>query len=831
MDEERKTRIFGLERDQLGRLFSAGMDELDEDGGQVAPGGADFASSLKATLERVGQSIGPYRLARVLGEGGMGIVYLAEQERPMRRQVALKVIKPGMDSQRVIARFAAERQALALLDHPNIAHVHDAGTTDSGRPYFVMEYVEGLPLTEHCDRHQLGIKARLALFQEVCHAIQHAHEKGIIHRDIKPSNILVATQGTRAVPKIIDFGVAKAIAQPLAEKTLLTEQGRLFGTPEYMSPEQADPGNEDIDTRSDVYSLGVLLYVLLTGVLPFDTQRLRSGGLEHVRRTLRDTDPRTPSTRLVRLGAEADAVAQSRNTDVATLARHLRRELEWIPLKAMRKDRTQRYRSAAEASDDIDNYLHGRPLLAGPPGTVYRILKFVRRHRALVGAFVATGLVLLVGLIVSLGLYLKAERASADAQAVADFLERDLMMGLAEVGWGNMTFDEALEQAVQKLGTKFPNQPLVEAAIRWRLSTFYSGAGHYRKALEQTERAREIRLRELGEDYSLNFLALRYGRAGRYAEAEALYNASFEGGRPLRPDGTIRPTNYPFRHCNLAGLYLRQGRYREAEDLLVQALACAVWAKEDKWRLLYSRSLATAYFEQGQYDQAGQLCERLLESQRRVMGPEHQDTVATMAGLARVRMRQGAHDEAGALLEYALEISARHASRKHPSTLRYVNQLAILRAKQGHSDEAKALFEEALRGLQARLGDDHPTTLETINDLGVFHRQQGNDDEAESWLRRALAGRWDKLGPDHPHTLESAHQLGVLCATGTRYAEAEPLLLEAFRGRQTRLGPDHPHTIESLGELLNLYESWNKPDEADKWRAKLPRVEDVEEQN
>ncbi|MHC4440044.1 MAG: serine/threonine protein kinase, partial [Planctomycetota bacterium] len=331
--------IFDLDPDQLDRLLSIGNDTIEKqntkgqetpaDQAHVRPGGnqdlsgpersGNSTASYATVVEQPGGWIGQYKLLSVLGEGGMGIVYLAEQERPIKRRVALKVIKPGMDSKRVIARFEAERQALALLDHPNIAHVHDAGTTQTGRPYFVMEYVKGLSITDYCDHHKLTIEDRLTLFMLICQAVQHAHQKGIIHRDIKPSNILVSMENDRAMPKIIDLGVAKAISQPLTERTLVTEQGQLFGTPEYMSPEQADMANEDIDTRSDVYSLGVLLYVLLTGVLPFDSEILREGGVEHIRRTIRETDPKTPSTRLSSLGEEAKKIAEGRRTEVVAL--------------------------------------------------------------------------------------------------------------------------------------------------------------------------------------------------------------------------------------------------------------------------------------------------------------------------------------------------------------------------------------------------------------------------------------------------------------------------------------------------------------------------------
>jgi WD40 repeat protein/tRNA A-37 threonylcarbamoyl transferase component Bud32 len=373
---------------------------------------------VPAQIEGPGTKIGRYELLSLIGEGGMGLVYLAKQKEPVKRRVALKIIKPGMDSRQVIARFEAERQALALLDHPNIAHVFDAGTTEAGRLYFVMEYVKGTSITEYCDQKKLGIEERLRLFQQVCQGVQHAHQKGIIHRDIKPSNILVSVQDDKAVPKIIDFGIAKAITQPLIETTFYTHQGELLGTPEYMSPEQVDMATQDIDTRSDVYALGVLLYVLLTGTLPFDRKSLEKAGFAELQKTIREQEPPYPSTRLTSLREQADRIAENRHTQVVTLARRLQRELEWIPMKAMRKDRTRRYQSASELADDVRNYLNGLPLIAGPETAVYRARKFVRKHAGSVTMVALVGVAIVVGLVVSIIMGCKAEQARAK-EAVA----------------------------------------------------------------------------------------------------------------------------------------------------------------------------------------------------------------------------------------------------------------------------------------------------------------------------------------------------------------------------------------------------------------------------
>jgi len=371
------------------------------------PGPIDSPTSI----EGPGTRIGRYELLALIGEGGMGLVYLAEQKEPVRRKVALKIIKPGMDSAQVIARFEAERQALAVLDHPNIAHVFDAGTTETGRPYFVMEYVKGMSITAYCDENKLGIEQRLRLFEQVCEGIHHAHQKGIIHRDIKPSNILVSIHGDRAVPKIIDFGIAKAVTKPLTEKTFVTFQGQLLGTPEYMSPEQVDFATQDIDTRSDIYSLGVVLYELLAGVLPFERESLSRLGFAEVQRTIREQEPATPSMRLTKLGEQARTIAASRGTQVVALARRLYRELEWIPLKAMRKDRCRRYKSASELADDIRNYLNGNPLVAGPETAIYRTRKFMRKHAGSVATVALVTLAVVLGLVASIIMGCRAERA------------------------------------------------------------------------------------------------------------------------------------------------------------------------------------------------------------------------------------------------------------------------------------------------------------------------------------------------------------------------------------------------------------------------------------
>ncbi len=358
--------------------------------------------------------IGPYKLFQKIGEGGMGVVYMAEQHEPVRRKVALKIIKPGMDTRQVIARFEAERQALAVMDHPHIAKVLDAGATDSGRPYFVMELVNGIPITHFCDEQHLTPKERLELFVPICHAVQHAHQKGIIHRDLKPSNILVALYDNKPVPKVIDFGVAKATSQALTEKTMFTQLGQVVGTLEYMSPEQAQRNQLDIDTRSDIYSLGVVLYELLTGDTPFDRTRLRSAAMDEMLRIIREEDPPRPSTKLSS-SQNLPSVAANRKVEPAKLTAFVRGEIDWIVMKALDKDRARRYESASSFADDVQRYLSHEPVLACPPSATYRFRKFARRNKVLLATTTTVAAALVLGLIGTTWQSVRATRAERKA--------------------------------------------------------------------------------------------------------------------------------------------------------------------------------------------------------------------------------------------------------------------------------------------------------------------------------------------------------------------------------------------------------------------------------
>ena len=527
--------------------------------------------AVEGAQEGTGTSIGPYKLLQELGEGGMGVVYMAEQQRPVRRKVALKVIKLGMDTKQVIARFEAERQALAMMDHANIARVLDAGATEAGRPYFVMELVRGVPINEYCDTHKLGTNERLGLFVDVCRAVQHAHQKGIIHRDLKPTNVLVTSHDGTPVPKIIDFGVAKATNQRLTERTLFTEFHQFIGTPEYMSPEQAEMSGLDVDTRSDIYALGVLLYQLLTGTTPVDPTDLRTAGFEEMTRMIREDEPQAPSTRISKLGADAAKIAHQRSSDAGSLSRHLRGDLDWIVMKALEKDRTRRYETASAVAEDVLRHLGNRPVEAGPPGAMYRARKFARRNQKAVVA----GLVLVA--VVGLGLagttagFLRASAEAGRSATISDSLQDVLAM----TDPARAADRSAVESVLATVRDVFGEDHATYAAVLNTLALQLHDAGDFEAAVELYRESLEVWKKVYGERHPSVALTLtRLGTSLRAQGDDERAEGALRAALATLQEASDTPglAGYDAR-MELADLLGNRGDYAEADGLLGEALA------------------------------------------------------------------------------------------------------------------------------------------------------------------------------------------------------------------------------------------------------------------
>jgi eukaryotic-like serine/threonine-protein kinase len=779
------------------------------------------------------ETIGPYRLLRRIGAGGMGEVWLAEQIRPVHRQVALKVIKAGMDTAHVVARFEAERQALAVMAHPAIAQVFDAGATPQGRPYFVMEYVPGEAITTYCNRHRLSTRQRIDLFLHVCDGVHHAHQKGIIHRDLKPSNILVAVQDDLPVPKIIDFGLAKATTQHLTERPLFTELGVMIGTPEYMSPEQAETTGLDIDTRTDVYALGIILYELLTGLLPFDPKALREKGFDEMRRTIRELDAPRPSTRLTTLAA-ATKSAQSRGMPVVDLARQLRGDLDWITLRAVEKDRTRRYGSVSDLAADLRRHLNNLPVLASPPGTVYRMSKFVRRHRIGVGV-AATLIAVLVAFAATMGIQARrvarerdrANREAETAKAVNDFLQNDL---LAQAGASaqarpdikpdpDLKVRTALDRAAARIEGKFEAQPLVEASIRTTIGKTYEDLGLYPEAESHLARALDLRHRVLGEQdvshlTSTSDMAGLYLKEAKYEQADQLLRKSLEVSR--RVLGEQHPQTLTIM-SGLGRLHMMQGKHAEAEALYVKVLdgRRRVVGEQHPDTLETMDALASLYWRQGKYAQAEPVRAKVVELQRRVLGEEHPATLTSMNNLALLASYQGKYAEAEAQFIHVLEIMRRVLGDDHLETMISAGNLGIVYFRQGRYAEAETVFTKVLEQKQRVLGAEHPETLTSMNNLGVLYRVEGKYSLAEQLYLRVMDVQRRVLGDEHPNMLLTMNGLALLYGLEGKNAQAELLYTKVLDTQRRVLGEEHPDTVSTMSNLAALYVNAGKNAEAE----------------
>jgi len=728
-------------------------------------------------------SIGPYRLIRKLGEGGMGQVWLAEQSAPVKRQVALKIIKSGQYDGSALLRFNLERQTLAIMDHPAIAKVFDAGSTPAGQPYFVMEHVPGLPITNYCDQKRLSARERLALLVKVCEGVQHAHQKAIIHRDLKPSNILVVEVDAKPMPRIIDFGIAKAISQQSEDETLVTRAGGTVGTPGYVSPEQADPSIPDVDTRTDVYSLGVVLYELLTGVLPFDVKHWKTKPFHEVLRQLHEDDPPSPSTRIGGDPASTGTAAK-RNTDPRRLASMLRGDLDWITLKALEKDRTRRYGTPSELSADIGRYLRNEPVTARPASVFYRAKKYVQRHK-FGAAAVSAMLLLLIAFGVMQTIQLRRitrERDRANRERDRATRVTDFMTGMFNVSdpikaqGKTITAREILDKSSAEIDIGLSQDPELKAQMMDVMGVVYQSLGLYSSSVPLLERAADIRRRVLG---------------------------------PENPD-TLATMHH------LASTLTGEGHYAEAEKLQRETLDIQrrVLGPENPYTLLSMNNLAVVLYDQGHYVEAEKLGRETLEIRRRVSGPEHPDTLLSMVNLASALEKQGRYAEAEKLVRETLDIRRRVSGPEHPDTVAVMSNLAILLNAQQHFGDAEKLERDILDIQRRVLGPEHPGTLITMSNLANLLADENRLGEAEKLLRETMDIQRRRLGPEHPLTLVSANNLSTILDDQGRYAEAEKLERKTLEIERRVLGPEHPDTITATYNLACYAARNGKRDEA-----------------
>ena len=807
----------------------------------TVPPDAVVAQTASALVGTGAVIAGRYRLETLLGEGGMGAVWIAQQTEPVKRTVALKLIKPGMDSKAVLQRFEAERQALALMDHPHIARVLDGGVTPAGQPFFVMELVQGQPLTQFCDGEKLPPRQRLELFVPICQAVQHAHQKGIVHRDLKPANIIVALIDGKPVPKVIDFGVAKAIGGKLTEESLATQFGAVVGTLEYMAPEQAGLSGQDVDTRADIYALGVILYELLTGMRPFDAKHFQQAALFDMIRILLEEEPSKPSTRLST--AEAlPSLAAVRQTEPKKLMAMLRGELDWVVMKCLEKQRDRRYETANGLAREIQRYLANEPVEARPPSAGYRLKKFVTRHKGQVIA-VSLALFLLVagivgttwGMLEADAKRIEAENAAAAektarlaeererkyAEGINRFVVDDFLALTSAEGQDRFdeerkralgkdaTLEQLLDRAAGKLQARTDLAPRIEAQLSWIIGVNYRANGVPHKAIPFLERAKELSHRLHGPDQppsieASNSLAGAYYEAGRNDRAVPLWEDTLQRVKTkLGPRHEITLTT----QNNLATGYAEIGQHDRAltlhEEVLKGRQATNGPEHEDTLRARYQ--VAIQLYQLKQPDRARPLLEETLRLMRTKLGLQNIATLTCMTSLAACHVEVGRFDLALPLYEEALQGYKNKLGSDHSKTLNVAHGLADCLERMGRLEQALPHHEAMVRSRQAKLGPEHPDTLQSMINL-VYRYQDANQLDRAVVLWETLAERYlAKFGANHPDTLTIRNNLAQCYANLGRYDNALLLLETTWQGRRAALGADHPESLIIQHNLAVTY--------------------------